>query len=184
MALVRIALLALQPDLNRDVGQVGGAQCDAVLGEVSLDRQDLRLAQGEIDVERIGLDDRRKLGRPGDADQRADIDEVIGDDAVERGEHLGVAEVDLGEPDGGLRVQDVGRRLVPLGLPLLRRRLAGEILPGERRLPVIFGLVVLLGRLVGGERRLLLVNLRLIDVALDAEQLGALLDRRAVDVID
>ena len=73
-----------------------------VLGEVSLDRQDLRLAQGEIDVERIGLDDRRELGRPGDADERADIDEVIGDDAVKRSEHLGVAEVDLGEPDGGL----------------------------------------------------------------------------------
>ena len=48
----------------------------------------------------------------------------------------------------------------------------------------IFGLVVFLRRLVGGERRLLLVDLRLIDVALDAEQLRALLDHGAVDVVD
>ena len=44
---------------------------------ISLDRQNLRLAQGEIDVERIGLDDRRKLGRRPDADQRADIDKWL-----------------------------------------------------------------------------------------------------------
>ena len=114
MALVRIALLALQPDLDRDVGQVRSCAMRRRAWRGFFDRQDLRLAQGEIDVERIGLDDRRELGRPGDADQRADIDEVIGDDAVERREHLGVAEVDLGELDGGLGVQDIGRRLVPL----------------------------------------------------------------------
>ena len=83
-----------------------------------------------------------------------------------------------------LAFMDVGRRLVRLRFPLLDRGLAGEVVLAERRLPPIFGLVVFLRRLVGGERRLLLVDLRLIDVALDAKQLRALLDHGAVDVID
>ena len=58
VALVRIAFLALQPDFDRHIRQARRAQRDAVLGEVSLERQDLRLAQREIDVERIGLHDR------------------------------------------------------------------------------------------------------------------------------
>ena len=109
---------------------------------------------------------------------------MIGDDPVERGQHLGVAEVDLGEPDGGLGVLDLGRRLVGLRFPLLDRGLAGEVAFAERRLSLIFGLVVFLRRFVRGERRLLLVDLRLIDVALDAKQLRALLDHGAVDVVD
>ena len=59
-----------------------------------------------------------------------------------------------------------------------------EILPAERRLPLIFGLIVDMGRLGGYEPRVRLVELRLIDVALDAEELAALGDERAVLVID
>ena len=112
------------------------------------------------------------------------IDQMIGDDAVERSEHLGIAEVDFGELDRRLGVENIGGGLVGLRFPFLRRGLAGEILPGERRLPLIFRLVVGLRRLIGGERRLGLIELGLIDVAFDAEQLGSLGDGGAVRIVD
>ena len=74
--------------------------------------------------------------------------------------------------------------LVGLGLPCSTRGLAGEVLLGERRLPLIFRLVIGLGRLIGGERRLRLIELRLIDVALDAEELRSFRDGGAVLVVD
>ena len=52
------------------------------LGEISPDRQNLGLAHREIDVERIDLDDGCERGRPRSADEIADIDLMIGDDAV------------------------------------------------------------------------------------------------------
>ena len=51
-------------------------------------------------------------------------------------------------------------------------------------LRVIFDLRVFEHRLVGGERRLRLIELRLIDVALDAEELRSFRDRGAVLVVD
>ena len=54
----------------------------------------------------------------------------------------------------------------------------------QLRLTSVFGLVVGERRLVGGKRRVRLIELRLIGVALDAEQLVALLDRGAVDIVD
>ena len=74
--------------------------------------------------------------------------------------------------------------MVELGLPLLDRRLAGEIVPAERRLALIFRSVVVLPRLIGGERRLRLIELLLIVVALDAEQLRSFRYRCAVLIID
>ena len=109
---------------------------------------------------------------------------MIGNGAVEGGLNVRVAEVDLGELDRGLGVQHVRRRLIGLGLPFLHRRLAREILPGERRLSLIFGLVVFLRRLVGGERGVRLIELLLVGVALDAEELGSFFHFRAVDIVD
>ena len=103
---------------------------------------------------------------------------MIGDDAVERRKHVRIAEVDVGELDGGLRVEHGGGGLVELGLPLLDGRLAGEIVSAERRLALIFRAVVVLSRQIGGEGRLRLIELLLIDVALDAEQLRSLGHRR------
>ena len=60
MSFVRIALLTLQADLDRDArnaGQVRRADRVPRLGVASPERQNLRLARREIDIERVGLDD-------------------------------------------------------------------------------------------------------------------------------
>ena len=72
------------------------------LGAVSSDRQNLRLAHSEIDVERVGLDDGCERGRSGHADERADVDLMIGDDAIEGSEDPGIAKVDRRGFDVGL----------------------------------------------------------------------------------
>src|SRR5271155_1407351 len=98
MSLMRITLLILETDLHRDarkVSQIRRADRQSSLGVASADRQELRLAQREIDVDRVGLHDRCERGRSGRADEIADIDLMIGNDAIERGENLGEAEVDI-----------------------------------------------------------------------------------------
>ena len=114
MSLVRIALLVLQPDLDWDgrdprkiVERIGPRR-----GAAFLDRQNLRLADREKDVERVGLDDRRERGRSRNSDQRAEILLMVGDGAVEGSEDPRIAEVDVREVDSGLRIQDRGGRLV------------------------------------------------------------------------
>ncbi len=184
MARVRIAVLALKPDLDRDAGEVGGPEGQSRLGVALLDRQHLRLAEVEVDVHRIGLHDGRELRRPADAHERAHVHEMMGDDPVEGRRHVRVAEIDVGELDGGLGAEDRGVRLVDVGLPLLNGGLGREVLPAERRLPVVFGLVVGLLGFGVGERRLRLVELRLVLVALDAEELRSLGDDRPVLVVD
>ena len=122
---------------------------------------------------------------PDDADERAEVDEMIGDDAVERGDDRGVAKIDVARVSiDGLGVQNVRGRLLDVGLPLLEWLGWRSLCCAERCLALIFGLVVGLRRLVGGERRLGLVELRLILVALDAEELRSLRDRGAVVIID
>src|SRR3984957_8930522 len=142
MPLVRIALLALQTDFDRNARQVRRPERKARLGVALLDRQNLRLAQIEIDPDRIGLNNGRELGRSANTDQRAEIDEMMGDDAIERSQHLRVAEVDGGEFGGRLGVEHVGGGLVALRSPVLHHSLAGVILLGESHLPLIFRLVV------------------------------------------
>ena len=182
--LVRIAVLPLQPDLDRDAGKVCGPERKARLGVAPLDRKDLRLAQVEIHVHRVGLHDGRELGRPGRADKGADVDEVMRHGPVEGRNHTGIAEVGLRKLDRRLRVENAGGSLVAVGLRLLEHGLAGKIVLGQGRLPLVLGVVVGEFRLVRGERRLLLVKLGLVNVALDAEQQVALLHLGAVRIVD
>ena len=121
---------------------------------------------------------------PPDADKRPDVDEMMGDDSVERCRHIGVAEVDVGELDGGLGVENRSARLVDVRLPLLDCGLGREVLPAERRLTIVLGLIVGLLRLRVGERRFRLFELRLVLITLDAEELRPFLGRRAVLVVD
>ena len=109
---------------------------------------------------------------------------MIGDGAVEGSEDPRIAEVDVREVHSGLRVQDRGGRLVGRGPPLLECSLGGRILLEELDLLVILPAVIDLGRLVGGERRLRLIELRLVLVLFDAEQLRSFRYRLAVDIID
>ena len=98
MSFVRIALLILETDLDRDarkVRQIRRTDRKSSPGVASADRQELRLAQREIDVDQVGLHDGCECGRSGRTDEIADIDLVIGNDAIERGENPGKAEVDI-----------------------------------------------------------------------------------------
>src|SRR3984957_4893968 len=98
MSFVRIAVLILQADLDRDarkVRQIRRIDRKSSLGVASADRQELRLAQRKIDVDRVGLHDGCERGGSGRADEIADIDLMIGNDAIERGENPGKAEVDI-----------------------------------------------------------------------------------------
>ncbi len=142
VTLVRIAVLPLQPDLDRDAGKVCGPERKAGLGVAPLDRKDLRLAQVEIHVHRIGLHDGRQFGRPGRADKGADVDEVMRHGPVEGRNHTGIAEVGLRKLDRRLRVEDAGGSLVAVGLRLLEHGLAGKIVLGQGRLPLVLGVVV------------------------------------------
>src|SRR5271165_3068638 len=63
MAYMRKAILALQSDLDRDAGEIRRPELDALFGVALLDPENLRLAHGEIDVDRVELDDRGELGR-------------------------------------------------------------------------------------------------------------------------
>ena len=95
---------------------------------------------------------------------------MVADDAVEGREHVGVAEVDLGEFDLGLGVETCAAA----GSDLLSYCCTVDWL-GKSCRPSVNCLlyscpVVFQRRLVGGERRIRLVQLLLIGVALDAEQ--------------
>ena len=109
---MRIAVLALQPDFDRNLGQVDLRDGAALLGQGFFDPQHLRLAQVEIGVERIHLHDGREFGEPRCPHQRPDIHEMIGDRAVEGGGDGGIAEINLRELDARLCVLDRGGRLV------------------------------------------------------------------------
>src|SRR5580704_27393 len=99
---MRIAILVLQPNLDRNIRKICRSQGLTALGEVSPDRQNLRLARGEIHVERIGLNDGCERSRSARADQGADIDLMISDGAVKGSKDPGVAEVDGRGFDVGL----------------------------------------------------------------------------------
>jgi hypothetical protein len=95
MTFVRIALFVLQADL--DWNARNGVQV-----RTSPQRQNLRLAHREIDIDRIDLDNGCEYGRRASADEIAYVDLMIGDDTVKGGEDSGVAKIDGGGIDVGL----------------------------------------------------------------------------------
>ena len=102
---MRVAGLRLQPHLD---GYVAGQihPLAPLLVERFLDAQDLDLVDAEVDVDRLQLNERRELcWRPG-ADERADIDQMGRQLAIEGRRHLGVAEIDLRQLEIGLGLID------------------------------------------------------------------------------
>ncbi|GJE45787.1 hypothetical protein AEGHOMDF_4987 [Methylobacterium soli] len=179
---MRVPGLALEADLDRDARQV--PEGPALLDEALLDQEHLLLADVEIDVDRIDPDDRGELGRAADADEGAHIHQMVGDDPVEGRQHLGIAEIDRGEIEIGLRLRDRGRGLVEPGLGVLDMGLRGEFLLPQRRLALVLGLRVGAGRHLRRQAALRLFELRLVGVALEREERRALPDAGAVRVGD
>ena len=144
----------------------------------------MRFAHSEIDVDRVDLHNGCERGRSRHTDERAQIDLMVGDIAVERCEHPGEAKIDVRGLDIGLielnsrlgllHDEDLILRLLRLNCLLLFQLLvAGQIHLAlcER------GLVVL-------QLRFGLIELRLIDVAFDTKELRSLRDRGAILIID
>ena len=90
--------------------------------------QHLALAEGEIDVDRVGALDRRQQGRPG-LHQVADVHQAAADPAADRRDDLGVGDVQLGGGDGGPGILDArlgqGDRRLEIDLGLLQVGLPG-----------------------------------------------------------
>ena len=89
---MRIIGFVLQCHFDRHAEHVGLRL--AGRGKVAAHVQDVALADGEVHLDRILLDDGRKHGRGAGADELAERDLARRHPAVERRRHFGVAEID------------------------------------------------------------------------------------------
>jgi hypothetical protein len=92
MTFVRITLFRLQLQFHRDLGYVD--RSSALFDPPLLDEKDLRLADVGIGTDRISPDDGRKGRRSANANKFPNVDEMVGDGAIERHEDFRVAEID------------------------------------------------------------------------------------------
>jgi hypothetical protein len=168
----------------RKIRQIRRTDRKSSLGVASADRQKLRLAHRPIDIDRVDLDNGCECGRSWRSDEIADIDLMIGDDAVEGGKHSGETEVDVRgfnigfvKSNGGLVLlddEDLVLCLLPCNWFLLFQRLVALQVDLRFRKH----------SLVLCQLRFCLIELRLIGVALDEEELRPLLDRGAIRIVD
>ena len=106
------------------------------------------------------------------------------DKAVERRHHIGVAVIDRGNPGVGLRLLQVGLRVVARGGGCIQRCLRNRLPRDQIGLAPEVCLSLLERRLGAGLRRLRLLELVLVGVGLDGEQRRAPLHELPVFVID
>ena len=93
------------------------------------------------------------------ADEFADRDQMRADDAVERRHHVGVAVIDRGDLGVGLRLLQVGLRVVARGGRRIERCLRDGLPRDQIGLALEVGLGLLQRRLRAGLRRLRLLEL-------------------------
>src|SRR6185437_9052145 len=180
-ALVWVAGITHQPQFNRDLAQIGGADA-ARIGD---DAQHVLFAEVGRYVNRVEPQDCRERRRLVTAYQRTNGGQMGRHAAVERRRHLGIAQLDLGQLQRGLRLLYIGAlliavllRFVELGLPAELGRLAKGILPLELR----FG--VLQRGLRARELGFRLLDFRLVRRGLDDEEDVAGLRHGAIFVVD
>ncbi len=117
-------------------------------------------------------------------DDVADIEQADAGDAVERRDQRGIAQLRLGIVDGRLvsldRVLQLRHRRLLAGQLLLR----GKSLAGQRFIPIEIGLRIGEMGLVAAQRRLCLIELRLIGARIDLGEQIAGLDRLAFLEVD
>src|SRR6185437_8024031 len=145
----------------------------------------IRLADREIDVDRIGLDDSRQhRGRGTAADIIADRYLARRHDAVIGRRHAGIAVIDLRKSRIDLSLLQAGLRIIPAGGGIIERRLGSGLADDELGLPLILELS-LDARCLGARlRRLRLLELELVGLRLDGEQKSTLLHLVAIAIID
>ena len=180
-AFVRIAGLGHQPQLDRDLAQIGGADA---LG-VGDDAQHILLAEVRGHVDRIELQDRRERRRAAAADQRADRREMGRHDTVEGRGNVRVAKLDFRKLERCLCFLQVGAAFVAVLLRFVELGLPSELgRPAQRVLPLKLRLGKVDGRLRGRDLGFRLLDLCLVGRGLDDEEDVALLHHRTVFVVD
>ena len=158
---------------------------EPLLVQIRADLQRLLRAQIGDHVDRVELGDlgeRRLLAVA--ADDVAGIDQVLAHLAVERRPDLGIAQVQLGQRDLRLGRQHVRLGARPLEIPVVDLDLRRRVLLDQRRIAAELGLGIEQRGLLQLHLRLRLLQLILVLVLLDREQKIALLDERAVLVMD
>ncbi len=136
------------------------------------------LARLERDIDRILADDGRERAGRG-TDQIADGEIGDADAAVDRRADLGIAEIDLGLFEQGLRFQNIGLGGLLGGLVLIDRRLRDVLVFHQFLGALQLQVGVHLRRLGPGEIGLLLIHGGLVSIRLDAKQQIAGLDHLA-----
>ena len=122
---MRISLVALQPDLDRHFLELLVA--DAEPSDLLAHAQDVPLADVEIHVDRIELNDGGELGRAVGSDQLAFRNQPRRDVAVERRLDLGVTEIEFGLGGVGPCLLQPGLRGIAVGGGVVERRLRCDL---------------------------------------------------------
>ena len=180
---MRVAGFGLQADLDLDLAQIRPRQ--AAPRHFGAQPFDVDFADVEVDVDRIELNDRRKLGRSrAAADVLANRHLMRRNDPVERRFDMGVVDVELGELRACLGLREVRLRGVArrqqLVVLLLARALGGD----ERRDAVEVSLRLIERSLCACHGRLSLRKLDVVGARLDGEEERAGFDESAVLVAD
>ena len=129
----RISFVGLQPDFDRVLLQL--RRCDAQAPHVRANIEHLLLVDGEVHVNGSGLDNGRQLGRPVGSHQLPQRHTTRGDNAVEGGLNLGIAEVKRGLGSIDLCLLEAGSRGVAIGRCVIERLLRRDLTAREFGLP-------------------------------------------------
>ena len=174
-----ISFLVGQTEIDRYAALV---DCRSGGGFLALDDpQQIALVDREVYVDRVDLIDQTKSGLlPHGADNVAGIDEVSADPAVEGRPHRCVTQIELGELDLGLGVENPGFRRFFLVTPLIHLSLRRGILFKQRRVAGKLGGGVPQRCLLCRQLGLRLLELGFVLVLLNREEQVALLHPGAV----
>ena len=135
---MRISLLALKSDLNRNFLQVFTGK--ASLFDPCADALNVGLADCEVHVDRVELNDGGERSGAAGADKLTQRDVAGRHNAIERRFHLRIAKVELGLLDIDLRLLLLGDRRVLRSRCLVERRLARDVFRRKIDLAFVVGL--------------------------------------------
>jgi hypothetical protein len=124
------------------------------------------------------------VGRTIGSHQFAQRHQACGDDAIERGLYLRIAEIERGLRGVDLRLLEPGARGIAIGRRLVERRLRRNLAARQLGLAFVLRLGLLQCRLSAGLRGPRLFELKSVRLRLDDEENGPLLRLLAVLVVD
>ena len=179
---MRKTVFVLQPDPDRQSREIARRQSPP--RGFGADPQHVLFVDVEIHVNGVELHDGRELGRRRRTDEFSDRNKMRADDAIERRDDIGIAEIDCGDPGVGLGLLQAGLGVIAGRSGRIEGRLRNRLPGNQIHLTVVVGLGLLQCRPRPGLGRLCLLELVLVGFGLDREQRRALLHETAVLVVD